>query len=298
VAAGAAVVAGGISGKEIAMMVIEEAFDLKGLDTARLRNFDLGEVLNTFRTPCFTAGTLISTEQGLRAIESLKAGDQVWALGQGTVEVELKPITEVFRSEVTNLVILTIGNERIETTAEHPFWVRDEGWVEAGQLKAGDHLLARGHTWLPITSVESRSGQFTVFNFEVEGWHTYLVGSQDVVVHNRRLNASGFWNYRLVDASGKTYYHGMAGPNSTIKDVARRHSNNSGRFNPQGGDQLVPERGTRTYAQARRMEHERILKDKTLLNDPRGKNAKNYRGNRQHGISGRNLKKYYPACNR
>ncbi len=33
----------------------------------------------------------------------------------------LKPIAAVFRNEVTNLVVLTIGDERIETTPEHPF---------------------------------------------------------------------------------------------------------------------------------------------------------------------------------
>ncbi len=45
----------------------------------------------------------------------------------------LKPITEVFRNEVTNLVVPTIGDERIETTPEHPFWVKDEGWIRAGR---------------------------------------------------------------------------------------------------------------------------------------------------------------------
>jgi RHS repeat-associated protein len=206
--------AAGVAGAagELTMLVLEEAFELRGLDTARLRMNDLEEVLNAAQTPCFAAGTLISTEQGLRAIETLKAGDRVWALGQGTVEVKLKPITEVFRSEVTNLVILTIGNERIETTPEHPFWVRDEGWTPAGLLKPGDQLLARGHIWLPITSVESRSGQFTVFNFEVEDFHTYLVGEQKVVVHNPKSNPnlralpSGTIRTSLQNAEARRYY--------------------------------------------------------------------------------------------
>ncbi|MEK7674620.1 MAG: polymorphic toxin-type HINT domain-containing protein [Verrucomicrobiota bacterium] len=188
VAAGAAaaggVAGGGLPGAEVALMVIEEAFELRGLDVRRLRQFDLEEVLDSFDTPCFTAGTLVSTEQGLRPIEDLKVGDRVWALGQGTVEVGLKPITEVFRHEVTNLVVLTVGGEVIETTPEHPFWVRNEGWVRAGQLKAGDELLIRSGAWLPIIALEPRQGQFTVFNFEVEGWNTYYVGGCRVSVHN------------------------------------------------------------------------------------------------------------------
>ncbi len=195
VAAGAAAAGGlagsGLSGSEIALLVIEEAFELRGLDVLRLRQFDLQEVLGSFDTPCFTAGTLVSTEQGLRPIETLKEGDRVWALGQGTVEVGLKPITKLFRHEVTNLVVLTVGGEVIETTPEHPFWMRDEGWVRAGQLEVGDELLTRDGAWLTITAVELRQGDFIVFNFEVGDFHSYYVGTDAISVHNARRFKTG-----------------------------------------------------------------------------------------------------------
>ena len=181
----------GISGADMARIVFEEAFELQGLDLVRMRDFDLKEVLGTLDTPCFTAGTLIATEHGLRPIETLKAGDQVWALGQGTAETALKPITQTISREVTNLVILTVGTERIETTAEHPFWVRDEGWVRAGELQSGNQLRARSGEWLPIASTESRAGRAMVFNFEVGDFHTYLVGEGQYAVHNPSWGGAG-----------------------------------------------------------------------------------------------------------
>jgi hypothetical protein len=88
----------------------------------------------------------------------------------------------------------------------------------------------------------------------------------------------------------------MAGQDTKASDVKYRHAQNGNRFSPSAGDKLVERRGTRTYGEARRMEHESIIKDGTLLQDRTGANAKNYRGNRQSGIGQGNLKKYYPAC--
>jgi intein/homing endonuclease len=41
----------------------------------------------------------------------------------------------------------------IRTTAEHPFWVDGKGWTAAGELKAGDNLLASDKTRLPVENV-------------------------------------------------------------------------------------------------------------------------------------------------
>jgi hypothetical protein len=174
----------GLSGGDVMRIVFEEAFELKGLDLVRLRQFDLQDVLDTLDTPCFTAGTLVATEEGMRPIETLTMGDKVWALGQGTAELALKPITRTISREVTNTVVLTVGDERIEATAEHPFWVKDEGWIPAGMLKHGDKLRTRHGEWLSITSAELRDCAARVFNFEVKDTHTYFVGKIGTAVHN------------------------------------------------------------------------------------------------------------------
>jgi len=107
------------------------------------------------------------------------------------------------------------------------------------------------------------------------------------------LDAPGYWNYYLVDPSGKRYYHGMAGPEQNAADVEYRHSNTPGRFDKPAGDQLVQHPGTRTYEESRRMEDALIRKDETLLPNPRTENKDNYRGNRQQGISPKN-KRFHP----
>ena len=82
----------------------------------------------------------------------------------------------------------------------------------------------------------------------------------------------------------------MAGPNQTVNDVQYRHSKTFDRYEPRLGDRLVREPGTRTYGDARRLEHENALKHNTVI----GRDPDTYRGNRQDPISERNAKKYYP----
>jgi RHS repeat-associated protein len=200
VAGGAASVAGagGLGaaadvGAEVFADYLIEAYDLKGLEQYDLftqqANLEAGTdiyIRSRTQTPCFTAGTLIATELGLRPIETLKAGDKVWAIGQGTAEVALKPITQTFSNEVSELVVLTIGNETIETTQEHPFWVKDEGWIRAADLRPGDELLTPSGTWLAINSAEQCNERGTIYNFEVEGFHTYFASKVGLLVHNAK----------------------------------------------------------------------------------------------------------------
>jgi len=46
---------------------------------------------------------------------------------------------------------LRINGEVIKTTFEHPFYVKDVGFVEAGKLQIGDRLVdSRGITDKPV----------------------------------------------------------------------------------------------------------------------------------------------------
>ena len=76
----------------------------------------------------------------------------------------------------------------IRTTDEHPFWADGKGWTTAGELKAGDNLLASDKSKLPVENVSETGDTETVYNFRVADWHTYFVGNEDwdfeVWVHN------------------------------------------------------------------------------------------------------------------
>ena len=75
----------------------------------------------------------------------------------------------------------------VNTTLNHRFWT-EAGWKSAGTLEAGDKLtLADGNT-ATVTNVAYEDTHATVYNFEVEDFHTYYVGTESVLVHNNGGN--------------------------------------------------------------------------------------------------------------
>ena len=86
--------------------------------------------------------------------------------------------------ETDALVDLYVDGEVISTTGEHPFWTPDQGWVEAKDLHVGSLLQTEDGRVIDVDGVEKREGQFQVYNFNVEGFHTYYVSDLGVLVHN------------------------------------------------------------------------------------------------------------------
>ena len=88
--------------------------------------------------------------------------------------------------ESKELVYVYISNEKIATTPEHPFYVVKKGWVESLQLRAGDILLLQNGKYVVVEKIQHEilENSVTVYNFEVEDFHTYYVGLNGVLVHN------------------------------------------------------------------------------------------------------------------
>ena len=82
---------------------------------------------------------------------------------------------------------MTIDGETIDSSAGHPYYVVDRGFVHAQDLKAGDKVLLLDGTITEIENVEieHREEPVKIYNFEVEDWHTYYVSESGVLVHNR-----------------------------------------------------------------------------------------------------------------
>ena len=91
---------------------------------------------------------------------------------------------QTFVKEVDGLIDLYVDGEVISTTEEHPFWVVDKGWVEASDLRVGDLLQTEDGVIVDIDGIEEREGEFEVYNFEVEDFHTYFVSDLEILVHN------------------------------------------------------------------------------------------------------------------
>ena len=156
----------------------------------------LKEVLGTDRTirlsgqgpfvgTCFTGATVVATATGLRPIQEIREGDMVWARDEGTGDVALRSVTKVFRHVAHALRVLDLGLLTIETTDEHPFWVEDKGWVNAGEIEAGDRLRTRRGDLLPVLTTTREERVTPVYNIEVDGFHTFFVTEESILVHNK-----------------------------------------------------------------------------------------------------------------
>ncbi|BDA78461.1 hypothetical protein LPTSP3_g13910 [Leptospira kobayashii] len=136
---------------------------------------------------CFTAGTLIHTKDGLKAIEEIKVGDEVLSWKEVSQEISYKRVTELFTHDVELIYEIEIDKkEKLQTTWNHPFWiVEKQAWVETKDLEIGNTVLLSNGNKSSITNVTYNSVDSTaVYNFEVEENHTYYVGKKGVLVHN------------------------------------------------------------------------------------------------------------------
>jgi hypothetical protein len=130
------------------------------------------------------AGTLVLTPMGYRAIETLQVGELVLASDPETGVVKECQILQTFVRDVSTVLDIQVGEEIITCTPEHPFWVPEQGWTQAGMLQVDVELLTRENDIVLVATIEQREGQFAVYNFEVEELHTYFVSDYSVLVHN------------------------------------------------------------------------------------------------------------------
>lgn len=162
---------------------------------------------------CFVEGTLITTDRGQVPIEDIKVGDKVLSKNESTGEVTYKNVTQLFQHETEQTIKIHINDEIIETTTEHRFWVKDRGWVIAGDLKAGDILVTSKDGSIPISKVEVINNKKRVYNFEVEDFHTYFVSKYDIWVHNMCAQKSA-----IKDVSGVRGWQDTGGIGKWMKD--------------------------------------------------------------------------------
>ena len=134
---------------------------------------------------CFVAGTVVLTKEGPRAIELMTVGDVVWAGDPVTGEQAPQRVSRTYLRNVSAVLDITLGEQVLTCTPGHPFWIPEVGWKEAGALATETVLLTRGGGCIAVGDVRERTGDFTVFNLEVDGFQTFFVGVAEVLVHNK-----------------------------------------------------------------------------------------------------------------
>ena len=137
---------------------------------------------------CFVGGTMVATADGLVAIEEIEAGTMVWAYDEETGARVLRPVLRTFATAPAALVRIDVGGEVLGVTPEHPFWsVFDAAWVAAGDLVAGDRLLALDGEEVLVHAVDAADAADAAdatYNLEVADARDYFVGARGVLAHN------------------------------------------------------------------------------------------------------------------
>ena len=133
---------------------------------------------------CFVAGTLVMTKQGLKAIEEIQVGDQVLSYNDNLEIFEYKDVVEVYNNETKELCHIHTENEKIVCTPNHSV-LTTEGWKNAGELTAKDFIkTSTGFAQVKSIEIEQLKEKINVYNLNVLGYHTYVVGNGLLVAHN------------------------------------------------------------------------------------------------------------------
>ena len=76
--------------------------------------------------------------------------------------------------------------KKFHNDLKHPFYVQNRGFINAGNLLTGDTLISVNGDNLIFSDciIEECENPETVYNFQVEDYHTYFVGECEVWVHN------------------------------------------------------------------------------------------------------------------
>ncbi len=147
----------------------------------------------------FTPDTQVTTDHGKQAIGTLQVGEKVEAYNPKTHKMELQPIQHVWTHTDSDLVDLTITtteksqhgkpvtlkSEVVHTTSEHPFFTTESGFVPAGEVKTGMHILRADGSVGVITRERAVHGTKVMYNLEIAQDHTFTVGDGQWVVHNK-----------------------------------------------------------------------------------------------------------------
>jgi RHS repeat-associated protein len=136
----------------------------------------------------FVAGTPVLGADGVaRPVEDVRVGDRLAARDVPADRERASAVVRLVRRRTDALVTLTFaGGNSVTTTPEHPFRAYQRGFVPARDLGPGERLSGRDGRPVEIASARSYRAPepVTVYNFEVEGAHTYRVGVDGALVHN------------------------------------------------------------------------------------------------------------------
>ncbi|MEM9540747.1 MAG: FG-GAP-like repeat-containing protein [Cyanobacteria bacterium P01_E01_bin.42] len=131
----------------------------------------------------FVAGTLVVMPEGYKPIEEIEVGDLVLAYDEETGEVGEYPVSHLFSRIAPETVLLTVGDEAIQTTPKHEFYT-DKGWLKALKLDDTVGIASREKIKKYAQKSYRIEKKVEVWNFEVQKLHNYFITKEELLVHN------------------------------------------------------------------------------------------------------------------
>jgi RHS repeat-associated protein len=148
----------------------------------------------------FSADTKVTTKDGDKSISKIQIGDFVLAWNSETNQISFYRVTDTIHHTDKTIVKLTIGDETLTTTPEHPFYVESKGWVNAKDLKIGDAIRKANGSADKVKSIKIELSTQEMYNLTVDQAHTFFVGDGQWLVHNICKYKSTFgYNNRLEE---------------------------------------------------------------------------------------------------
>lgn len=159
----------------------------------------------------FAEGTMISTPSGDRAIETIAEGDVVYAFdvaSSGEVRYDLplveKTVTKTSKSAYdprhdSQLVEISFNGGSLSATNNHEILTSSKqgahsptGFARADELEVGDVIYDKDGNEVVITALTPIDTYEYVYDFSVEGYHTFI--ANNIRVHN--INWwGGYWGW-------------------------------------------------------------------------------------------------------
>ncbi|PKP20027.1 MAG: hypothetical protein CVU04_04790 [Bacteroidetes bacterium HGW-Bacteroidetes-20] len=78
-----------------------------------------------------------------------------------------------------------MNNDTIYVTGEHPFFVKNKGWICVKDLNKGDILISHDNIVPIIQSKSKILWKNNVYNIEVNPNHNYYISNYKILIHNK-----------------------------------------------------------------------------------------------------------------